>query len=60
MSETKTFSVEIPEKPTGKSLAVCFESLISQMINAKSLNSNVTRFRINKETKRIEIEVKED
>ena len=59
MSETKTFSVEIPEKPTGKALAVCFESLISQMINAKTLNSNVTRFRINKETKRIEIEVKE-
>lgn len=58
--KTKTFSVEIPERPTGKALAVCFESLISQMINAKSLNSNVTRFRINKETKRIEIEVKED
>lgn len=60
MSETKTFSVEIPEKPTGKSIAVCFDSLISQMVANESMSKEVSRLRINKETKRIEIEVKED
>lgn len=53
------FSVEIPERPTGKSIAVCFDSLISQMIAAGVFSNEVSRLRINKETKRIEIEVKE-
>lgn len=60
MSETKTFSVEIPERPTGKSIEVCFDSLKSQMIAAGVFSNEVSRLRINKETKRIEIEVKED
>lgn len=59
MSETKTFSVEIPERPTGKSIAVCFDSLISQMIAAGVFSNRVSRLRVNTETKRIEIEVKE-
>lgn len=59
MSETKTFSVEIPEKPTGKSIAVCFNSLISQMVAAQVLSNEVSRLRVNKDTRRIEIEVKE-
>lgn len=53
------FSVEIPERPTGKTIAVCFESLISQMVANESMSKEVSRLRINKETKRIEIEVKE-
>ena len=57
--KTKTFSVEIPERPTGKSIAVCFDSLISQMIAAGVFSNEVSRLRINKETKRIEIEIKE-
>jgi len=57
--KTKTFSVEIPEKPTGKSIGVCFDSLKSQMIAAGVFSNEVSRLRINKETKRIEIEVKE-
>lgn len=59
MSETKTFSVEIPERPTGKSIAVCFDSLKSQMIAAGVFSNRVTRLRVNTETKCIEIEVKE-
>lgn len=57
--KTKTFSVEIPEKPTGKSIVTCFDSLISQMVAAQALSKEVSRLRINKETKRIEIEIKE-
>ena len=57
--KTKTFSVEIPEKPTGKAIAVCFDSLISQMVAAQVLSNEVSRLRVNKDTRRIEIEVKE-
>ena len=60
MSNTKTFSVEIPERPTGKAIAVCFDSLISQMVAAQVLSNEVSRLRVNKDTRRIEIEVKED
>ena len=59
MSNTKTFSVEIPERPTGKAIAVCFDSLISQMVAAQVLSNEVSRLRVNKDTRRIEIEVKE-
>ena len=57
--KTKTFSVEIPEKPTGKAIAVCFDSLISQMVANESMSKEVSRLRVNKNTRRIEIEVKE-
>ena len=59
MSETKTFSVEIPEKPTGKAIATCFDSLISQMVAAGVMEKRVSRLQVKKDTKRIEIEVKE-
>lgn len=59
MNDKQLFCVKIPERPTGKTIAVCFESLISQMVANESMSKEVSRLRINKETKRIETEVKE-
>lgn len=51
------FAVKIPERPNGKALKCCFDSLVAQMVNNKSLDQQVTRLRINTIEKQIEIEV---
>lgn len=58
MSEKQLFSVKIPERPTGKSIGVCFDSLKSQMIAAGVFEKPVSRLKVNVEEKQIEIEVK--
>lgn len=58
MNEIQLFSVKLPERPTGKAIAVCFDSLKSQIIQAGMYENRVTRIGINVQEKQIEIEVR--
>jgi hypothetical protein len=50
--------VKIPDKPTGKVMVTCLDSLKAQLHNA-GLDKPVIGVRLNRETKALEIEVEE-
>ncbi|MFA8439325.1 hypothetical protein [Pueribacillus sp. YX66] len=58
MSEKQLFWVKIPERPTGKAIAACFDSLVNQMVASGVFENPVSRLKVNVEEKQIEIEVK--
>ena len=60
MNDKKLFTVKIPERPTGKAIAACFDSLIVKMVAAGVYENPVIRLRINAKEKQIEIEVRQE